>query len=34
MNVARIEDIGPAWEHAIANPIAPRVVETLHARRW
>ena len=27
MNVARIEDIGPAWEHAIANPIAPRVVE-------
>ena len=27
MNVARIEDIGSAWEHAIANPIAPRVVE-------
>ena len=27
MNVARIEDIGPAWEHAIANPIAPRIVE-------
>src|SRR6516165_6851905 len=27
MNVARTEDIGPAWEHAIANPIAPRVVE-------
>ena len=27
MNVARIEDIGPAWEHAIANPVAPRVVE-------
>ena len=27
MNVARIEDIGPAWERAIANPIAPRIVE-------
>ncbi len=28
MNVARNEDIGPRWEHAFANPIAPRVVET------
>ena len=27
MNVPRIEDIGPAWERAIANPIAPRMVE-------
>ena len=28
MDVATLEDIGPAWAHAIANPIAPRVVET------
>src|SRR5262249_20901384 len=28
MNVASLADIGPAWERAIANPIAPRVVET------
>ncbi len=28
MNVACNEDIGPRWEHAFANPIAPRVVET------
>jgi 4-hydroxy-3-polyprenylbenzoate decarboxylase len=28
MDVERIADIGPAWEHAIANPIPPRVVET------
>ena len=28
MNVPGIADIGPAWEHAIRNPIAPRVVET------
>ena len=27
MNLARLEDIGPAWEHAIANPIPPRLVE-------
>src|SRR5262249_7316181 len=28
MNVARNEDIGPAWERAIADPIAPRVVKS------
>jgi 4-hydroxy-3-polyprenylbenzoate decarboxylase len=28
MNVPEITDIGPAWEHAIHNPIAPRLVET------
>jgi 4-hydroxy-3-polyprenylbenzoate decarboxylase len=28
MNVATLDAIGPAWERAIANPIAPRVVET------
>src|SRR5215469_4098652 len=28
MNVPTLADIGPAWERAIANPIAPRVVET------
>src|SRR6266481_5164921 len=28
MNVARDEDIGPAWERAIAHPIAPHVVDT------
>jgi 4-hydroxy-3-polyprenylbenzoate decarboxylase len=28
MNVARLEDIGPAWERAIAHPIAPRVVDS------
>jgi 4-hydroxy-3-polyprenylbenzoate decarboxylase len=28
MNVPRLEDIGPKWEHAIANPIPPRIVET------
>jgi 4-hydroxy-3-polyprenylbenzoate decarboxylase len=27
MNVERLEDIGPVWEQAIANPIPPRVVE-------
>jgi 4-hydroxy-3-polyprenylbenzoate decarboxylase len=27
MNVERIEDIGPAWERAIANPVPPRIVE-------
>ena len=27
MNVDRNEDIGPRWEHAIANPVPPRVVE-------
>jgi UbiD family decarboxylase len=27
MNVARNEDIGPRWEHAIAHPVPPRVVE-------
>jgi UbiD family decarboxylase len=27
MNVARVEDIGVAWERAIARPIPPRVVE-------
>ena len=30
MNVATLAEIGPAWERAIANPIAPRLV---HARR-
>jgi len=28
MNVPALSDIGPAWECAIANPVAPRVVET------
>ena len=28
MNVERLEDIGPKWEAAIANPIPPRIVET------
>jgi 4-hydroxy-3-polyprenylbenzoate decarboxylase len=28
MNVATLADIGPAWARAIANPIAPRVVES------
>jgi UbiD family decarboxylase len=27
MNVERIEDIGPRWEHAIANPVPPRLIE-------
>jgi UbiD family decarboxylase len=27
MNVARNEDIGPRWAHAIANPVPPRLVE-------
>src|ERR1700728_3501668 len=27
MNVASLAEIGPAWERAIANPIAPLVVE-------
>jgi UbiD family decarboxylase len=27
INVARTEEIGPAWERAIANPIAPRLVD-------
>jgi UbiD family decarboxylase len=26
MNVPTVEDIGPAWEHAIANPIPPEMV--------
>ena len=26
MNAARLEDIGAAWENAIANPIAPLIV--------
>ena len=30
MNVARLDDIGPAWERAIANPIPPRLVEKGH----
>src|ERR1700761_8253009 len=28
MGVPKIEDIGPAWNHAIANPIPPIVVES------
>jgi UbiD family decarboxylase len=28
MNVPELKDIGPAWEHAISNPIAPLEVET------
>jgi UbiD family decarboxylase len=28
MDVPRLEDIGPAWERALANPISPRVVQT------
>ena len=28
MNVARVEDIGPAWERAMAKPIPPRVVDS------
>lgn len=27
MNVPRLEDIGPAWERAIADPIPPEIVE-------
>ena len=27
MDLERLEDIGPAWEHAIANPIPPHLVE-------
>jgi UbiD family decarboxylase len=27
MSVARLEDIGPAWERAIAHPIPPRIIE-------
>lgn len=27
MNVGRLEDIGAAWEHAIANPVPPRVID-------
>jgi 4-hydroxy-3-polyprenylbenzoate decarboxylase len=27
MNVKRLEDIGPAWERAIANPVLPHIVE-------
>jgi UbiD family decarboxylase len=30
MNVPTIDDIGPAWERALANPVAPRVVESGH----
>ena len=26
MNVERLDEIGPAWSRAIANPIAPRIV--------
>ena len=28
MNVPTLDDIGPAWERAMANPIPPRVVES------
>lgn len=28
MNVPSLEDIGPAWERAMANPIPPRIVES------
>ena len=31
MNVANFEDIGPAWENAIANPIPPIIVNTQDA---
>jgi UbiD family decarboxylase len=27
MNVDRVEDIGPAWARAIANPIPPQIIE-------
>jgi 4-hydroxy-3-polyprenylbenzoate decarboxylase len=27
MNVPTVDDIGPAWAHAIRNPIAPRLIE-------
>ena len=27
MNVERLEDIGPTWERAIANPVPPRIIE-------
>src|SRR5882757_1171685 len=27
MNADRVEDIGRVWEHAIANPIPPRLIE-------
>src|SRR5476651_2578160 len=27
MNVERLEDIGPAWERAIANPVPPRIID-------
>jgi len=27
MNVARDDEIGPRWAHAIANPVAPRIIE-------
>src|SRR5271170_7311688 len=27
MNVDRLEDIGPAWQQAIAHPILPRIIE-------
>jgi len=27
MNVGRLEDIGAAWEHAIGNPVPPRVID-------
>jgi 4-hydroxy-3-polyprenylbenzoate decarboxylase len=32
MNVACNEDIGPRWRHAIAHPLAPRVVESAPCR--
>ena len=28
MNVPSLDDIGPAWERAIGNPISPRIVHT------
>ena len=31
MNVANFEDIGPAWENAIAHPIPPMIVDTKDA---
>ena len=27
MNVERLEDIGPAWERAIANPVPPQIID-------
>ncbi len=33
MNVESLEDIGPAWERAIANPIAPNLVDKARPRK-